>query len=998
MPLRQAPTSDDAWSALLGPAADATTEGLVVQDASGRIRASNVAARTIAGLHTPEADRLAGRGPADASFLPLHPDGRPMAPEDQPGLKAIATGQPQRDVRIVFARHDGAQQWLRVNSVPLFADGEPTRSYGAVTSFVDISAFVEAKAALEARERELALLAAHAGDLIARHDADGRILYAAGGAEALLGLEARQLVGLWAADVCHPDDADAVRYAHQLARDGHSTVVSYRIRTAQEGREMWLESTVSPVLDEHGGFIEAVTTTRDISARKATEQRLVEAEERARGAAEESRRQQGLLEEAQEMAQLGSWSMDLETRKAWWSPSLFRIFGLEPDEGPEESYEAHDRLIHPDDAVAVRDALARAATGGEPFDITYRMVRPDGSERILHGRGAPADRIDGRVRRVWGTTQDVTHLHELETGRRLAERRFRTAFEHAPIGVCVLDLQGPRAGQWVTVNPALAALLGCEREALLARRISTFIHADDVGGGRKLLGALITGAQERITVECRMRHDDGHFIWALVTVAAVNGDDGRPAYGIGQIVDITERKRFEGQLQYLADHDALTGLFNRRRFEEELDRVLAAAERYGRHGAVLVLDLDGFKYVNDTLGHPVGDELMARLGATLRTELRETDVIARLGGDEFGIILPEASEDEASAVAAKLLRAVERDGIVADESRHARVTASAGLALFDASDGSSAEELLVEADIAMYDAKEAGRNRSALHERDGATLGRRVPRLSWLERIRRALAENRFELLAQPIVALDPPDGSDPIPAFELLLRMRGDDDELIAAAAFLPIAERFDLIQAIDRWVVAHAVALLRREHEADRQVTLSVNLSGRTMGDADFAGWLEELLTHLPIPHERLIVEITETAAIVNLEHARALADTLRRLGCLLALDDFGAGFASFAYLKHLRFDMLKIDGEFVRGVRDNQTDRLVIEAVVAIARGLGTPSLAEYVTDADTLEAVRELGVDYAQGFHLGKPMPVDQALALARPRVRAPHVVQVGPTRS
>ena len=623
---------------------------------------------------------------------------------------------------------------------------------------------------------------------------------------------------------------------------------------------------------------------------------------------------------------------------------------------------------------------------GEPFDLTYRLIRPDGTERTMHGRGAAAERIDGRIARVWGTTQDVTDLHELEAGRRLAERRFRVAFEHAPIGVCVLDLGGDDPGQWVTVNTALADLLGCDRETLLGRRVASFLHPDELVLTRKRLHALITGRAERITAECQMLHEDGHVVWALITVAAVTGDDGRPAYGIGQVVDITERKRFEGQLQYLADHDALTGLFNRRRFEEELDRVLAAAERYAHHGAVVVLDLDGFKYVNDTLGHPVGDELMARLAGTLRGELRESDIIARLGGDEFGVVLPEAGEQEAMAVATKLLRAVERDGIVADESRHARVTASAGLALFSGTDGVSAEELLVEADVAMYDAKESGRNRSAVHERDAAGPGRRLSRLSWLERIRGALAEDRFELHAQPIVALGADgDGADPIPAFELLLRMRADDDELVPPAAFLPIAERYDLVQSIDRWVVGHAVDVLRREHAAGRPVTFSVNISGRTMGDADFAGWLERRLTDTPVPPRRLIVEITETAAIVNLDRARALAETLRRLGCLLALDDFGAGFASFAYLKHLRFDVLKIDGEYVRGLRDNPTDRLVVEAVVAIARGLGTPSLAEYVTDAHTLDAVRALGVDYAQGFHVGRPVPLAQALALAHARI-------------
>jgi diguanylate cyclase (GGDEF)-like protein len=391
---------------------------------------------------------------------------------------------------------------------------------------------------------------------------------------------------------------------------------------------------------------------------------------------------------------------------------------------------------------------------------------------------------------------------------------------------------------------------------------------------------------------------------------------------------------------------------------------------------VIVLDLDGFKYVNDTLGHSVGDDLLSRLATTLRAELRETDVIARLGGDEFGVIVAEADLEEAGGVAAKLLRAVERDGVVAGDLRHARVTASAGLATFVGGDGIGAEELLVEADIAMYDAKEDGRNRTAVHERDPALAptGRHVARLTWLDRLRRALDDDRFELHAQPIVALD---GRDEHPSFELLLRLRGDDDELIPPATFLHVAERFDLVQDIDRWVVERAVSLLRREHGAGRPVTLSVNLSGRTIGDASFAGWLEELLVRRPVPRGHLIVEITETAAIVNIDRARSLAAALRRLGCRLALDDFGAGFASFYYLKHLPFDMLKIDGEFVKDLARSKTNQLVVKAVVDIARGLGKRTCAEFVEDAETLELLRGMGVDFAQGYHIAKPAPLPLA---------------------
>ncbi|HEU4975160.1 MAG TPA: EAL domain-containing protein [Baekduia sp.] len=976
MSLHHAPTSDAEWAELLGPAADVTTEGLIVQDRTGIVRAANLAARAIAGL----GDRpLEGHGPHDPGFRPRHADGRPMAPDEQPAMRVLATGEAQRNVLMRLELRRGEERWITVNAVPLLAE-QVDEPYGVVASFIDVTAFVEAQAALADRERELALLASHAGDLIARHGPDGRIISAAGGSEALLGVPPKHLKGFWAADVCHPDDAEALRRSHELAREGASNVVTYRVRHLQDGRELWLESTVQPVFDEDGSFLEAVSTTRDISARKDGEHQLRLAEERARAAAEEARRQHALLEEAQAMAHLGSWSWDVETGTIWWSDGLYRVFGIEHD-GREPTVAMHEDLIHPEDVEGVRGALVGAARDGQPFDVTYRLRRPDGAQRVIHGRCAPADRVDGRVRRVWGTTQDVTDLHRLQASRREAERRFRAAFEHAPIGVCVIGLRGSGVGRWLDANPAMAELLGWEREELLGQRLRPFQHPEELDENRATLLALAAGEVERVVQERRLVHRDGRVVWTLTSAAAVRGEDGRPAIAVLQSIDITERKRFEGQLQHLADHDALTGLYNRRRFEEELDRTLAEAERYGRSGAVLVLDLDGFKYVNDTLGHHVGDELIARLAGTLRAELRETDVIARLGGDEFGVILQEADGDQAGQVAGKLLRAVERDGVVADALRHARVTASVGLALFDGGDGLSAEELLVEADIAMYDAKDGGRNRAAVHTRDEAGPGRHVSRLSWLERIREALEEDRFELHAQPIIPLGSDADAGAAPTFELLLRMRSDADELIPPATFLPIAERFDLIQSIDRWVVEHAVDTLRARHEAGQAVVLSVNLSGRTIGDGAFGDWLDELLGRRPVPDGSLIVEITETAAIVNLDRARTLAEMLRRRGCRLALDDFGTGFASFAYLKHLRFDVLKIDGEFVRGLRDNPTDRLVVEAVVAIARGLGTPSLAEFVADDDTLTAVRELGIDYAQGFHLGRPLPLDAAFAAA-----------------
>ncbi|MGH2900590.1 MAG: putative bifunctional diguanylate cyclase/phosphodiesterase, partial [Solirubrobacteraceae bacterium] len=491
------------------------------------------------------------------------------------------------------------------------------------------------------------------------------------------------------------------------------------------------------------------------------------------------------------------------------------------------------------------------------------------------------------------------------------------------------------------------------------------------------LARLVDGAESVHGEHCLI-DADGHDIWTLLSGSLVQSDGAGPRQAVIQVLDISERKTFEGRLQHLADHDALTGLFNRRRFEQELDRSIAHAVRYGSRGALLLLDLDGFKYINDALGHSVGDELVLRVGAVLKGSLRETDIVARLGGDEFAAILPEADARTAATVAEKILSAVRRQGsVTTSEQRAARVTTSIGVTVFDGCRGLTAEDLFVEADIAMYEAKDAGRDGVKVFASEERSRERITVRATWLERLRTAVVDDRLRLFAQPIIAFGP----NAVPWYELLLRYRDDDGDLIAPGAFLSIAERFDLIAEIDRWVLGEAVRILHDEHAAGRDVALAVNLSGKTMDDAGLGDHLAALLAERPITPGRLVIEVTETAAIVNIERARRLAERLHALGCRFALDDFGAGFASFYYLKHLAFDFLKIDGEFVRQLVHDSTDQLVIEAVVNIARGLGTRTVAEFVGDDETVDLLRRLGVDFGQGYHLGMPVAVAELLPAA-----------------
>ncbi len=558
-----------------------------------------------------------------------------------------------------------------------------------------------------------------------------------------------------------------------------------------------------------------------------------------------------------------------------------------------------------------------------------------------------------------------------EGDRHAAEERFRRAFEDSGVGMALVGVDD---GRMLDVNDALCALTGRSRRDLLAGRIADLLPPEDaavpVSAGRSLESGQ---DQALVQSEQRLTGPGGDPVWVLLSASVVRDADGRPTHRLVQLQDVSERKDVERQLKHLADHDPLTDLFNRRGFDAALSRELSAAERYDRAGAVISLDLDHFKYTNDSLGHSVGDELIRRAGSVLSERLRDSDTLARLGGDEFAVILPEADQAEAERVAADLLDALRKEATVTGAHGRTGTTASAGIALFGGGVGPvSAEELLAEADIAMYDAKEAGRDSAvvfAVEGRDAQMAGR----LEWVERIRHALAEDLFVLHGQEILSLN----GDARPREELLLRMVAEDGSLIAPGNFLHLAERFDLIQEIDRWVVRRAIDLLAELERAGRPTVLEVNLSAKSLTDpelpAAIAGWLDEA----GVDPAGLVFEMTETAAIVNVERAKDFAVSVRELGCEFAIDDFGAGFASFYYLKHLAFDYLKIDGEFIQDLPGNATNQLLVRALVEIARGLGKHTIAEFVTDQATLDLLRTLDVDYAQGFHVARPRPIDVA---------------------
>jgi len=510
-----------------------------------------------------------------------------------------------------------------------------------------------------------------------------------------------------------------------------------------------------------------------------------------------------------------------------------------------------------------------------------------------------------------------------------------------------------RAGTVRWVNPAMAVLLG-------------LTEAQSIG---RSLPALLSGAPDGPTdtdVMMPLTGVNGGYKWLEVRCTAT--DDGL----LYRAMDVTRWRTREldsaavhqEELLRLVDEDPLTGLPNRRALTRELERQLALGVR----GAFLLLDLDHFKDVNDLHGHPTGDKVMCTLASLLRDRIGGGQVLGRLSGDEFAAVLADTDEREAVAVADRLrnaIAAIPMTGVAGAS----RITVSIGVATFDS--GVSWQEVLANADMALYASKAAGRNRATVYE-PGHYQDTQM-RVTVIERVRAALKHGGFVLHAMPMVKL----GSGRVIGHELLLRLEDGKEPHLGPGEFLLAAERSDLVFEIDRWVADKAIQTLV-EHPYPG-LRFNVNVSGRTLEDEDFGDFVLDRLTAAGVAPGRLGFEITETAAVTNLDAARSLAQQLRASGCRITLDDFGSGFGSFVHLKELPITGLKIDGEFIHGIDYGSRDTVLVQGIVDIARGLGLSVVAEWVERSTQVEALSRLGVRVAQGFHLGKPEPLESLLA-------------------
>lgn len=650
-----------------------------------------------------------------------------------------------------------------------------------------------------------------------------------------------------------------------------------------------------------------------------------------------------------------SWTME------FISEGCRRLTGYEPGDLLLNNRLSYESLTHPEDRERVRAEIDNGLAIAKRFDIEYRILHADGGLRWVWERGAGIFDERGALVAIEGLVQDVTERKESSDALREAERRYYNLFENALEGIFRTTLEG----QYLDANPALARIYGFESAPDLIGSLKDIRNQLYVQPQRREEFMQLIKARGLVSgFESQVYRKGGEVIWISENARAVFNDAGQVVCYEGTVEDVTERKLYQARIEQQANYDTLTGLANRSLLNERLQQAILAASSYGTRLGVVFVDLDRFKFINDSLGHHVGDELLRAMAERLKASVRESDTVARLGGDEFVLLINGQGDPESVAIVLeRMLSDISQPWTIAQGDFN--VTCSIGVALYP-DDGDSAEVLLKHADSAMYRAKEKGRNNFQFFTAELNALI--TERLDLENRLRRALERQQFSLRYQP--RIDMRTGG--LVGAEALLRWNMDDDE-IPPGRFIPVAEEIGLIAPIGKWVVQTACAQNKAWQDAGLPpVVMSVNVSPRQFRQENFVQTIAAALAATGMEARYLEIELTESAVMHDAEQFIAMLGELRRLGVRIALDDFGTGYSSLSHLKRLPVDRLKVDQSFVQDIATDADDATIVRTIIALGHNLGLKVVAEGVETAEQLEFLRQNLCDEVQGFHFAPPL--------------------------
>ncbi len=680
------------------------------------------------------------------------------------------------------------------------------------------------------------------------------------------------------------------------------------------------------------------------------------------------------LELAQGAANDGLWDFDIESNEVHFSPRWKQMLGY-PIEAQLDSPDWRS-LVHPEDMSRVQSAIRDHVAGKSPiFESVHRMKHRNGEWRWVVSRAKARVDEHGRLLRLVGVELDITERKLYEEALFREKESAQITLQSIGDGVITTD-----ANSTVDyINPVAEQLTGWRLEDAMGRPIEEIYRAFHEETCEPLENPLSVSIRRTRPIKSvrpmLLIRRDGNELYVESTAAPIRDGAGAVSGGVLVFHDVTESRELNRRLSYHASHDLLTGLVNRREFESRVERALKSAKARESSYALCYLDIDQFKIINDTCGHSAGDVLLGQVGALLKSKVRWRDTLARLGGDEFGILLEACSLDEALRTA-EVLREAVRNFRFTWEDRVFRLGASVGVVPI-AADNEDVASILSAADSACAAAKEAGRNRVHSFAENDIELMRRRREMQWAARINAALEEGRFELYRMQIQPLQRPE---PGQHYELLLRMRDETGRMVSPDNFIAAAERYGLTPAIDRWVIENALRWLvsARPTSARSSPCARSIFPARALGDDKFLPFVIEQFQKSGIDASKICFEITETAAVASFSQANRFIQALRELGCRFALDDFGTGLSSFGYLKHFPVDFLKIDGSFVREILHDPIDREMVRSINEIGHLTGKKTIAEFAENAEIIQMLTSLGVDYAQGYGIAQPQRVLKAV--------------------
>ncbi len=576
---------------------------------------------------------------------------------------------------------------------------------------------------------------------------------------------------------------------------------------------------------------------------------------------------------------------------------------------------------------------------------------------------------DGNIDGVEGVTRDITELKNAEAQLFKEKERAHITLQSIGDGVVTMDVEG----NIEYLNPYAEQMVGCSSDSAIKRQLSSLLHFSDAATQVPLENPVsMCLEEEQVFVYNEHVHatrSDGTRFAVKLTVSPMRDPQGSIQGVVMVMHDVSEMWKMAQQLSYQASHDALTGLINRREFDRQLSQALERCRKTDRQHTLCYMDLDQFKIVNDTCGHIAGDRLLKQLSQVLVSDVRDNDIFARLGGDEFGLLLEGCSLDKAETIVEKIRKTVKGFRFTWEDKTF-ELGVSIGMVPID-KDSASVTELLSEADAACYVAKDLGRNRIHKYQHGDTDLVKHKSEMQWVNRIQQALKEDRFVSYCQSMQPLQCEDE----PYAEILIRMLDENGDIVLPGAFIPAAERYHLMTDIDRWVIRDVFSWLHGLTGAEQQ-HYTINLSGQSVGDDKMLQFIIDCMHEYGIDPSLICFEITETAAVANLDSARIFIAHLHELGCKFALDDFGSGLSSFAYLKNLDVDFLKIDGSFVHNIDNDPVDYAMVASINRIGHLMGIKTIAEFVEDREVLERLKEIGIDYVQGYNIDMPRSLSE----------------------